>query len=649
MHAPDEKPSLNYLPHVDGLRAIAVLLVIAFHVFPDFVRGGFVGVDVFFVISGYLLSGVILRGLRTGSFSFKNFYIRRIKRIFPSLLVVLFASLIFGWFSLFSDEYASVGKHVMAAAFFVPNIVFWQEINYFAVSSIFKPLLHLWSLGVEEQFYVIWPIVLALLWRLKGKGRVLAGTLVLAVVSFSLNFHPSVDPGDAFYMPFMRFWEFIFGAVAAYLFLPEKEHPARRPGVVGDRYLPFVGILAIMAGVFFMKEDASNAWLMLLPVLGAACVIVSDGNNWFNRRVLSSKPIVFIGLISYPLYLWHWPLLSFMSIIESGPVSLLVRMVLVASSFFLAYLTYRFVERPIRSNGGKNIPLILMSLLVLAGACGSIVFSNKGFDFRFAEKEELLKSASSREPVRDDECRKRYQDKVKSTHCQQEGDGKKVVYIVGDSHTTAIFTGYGDFLVERGYKVVMLGEAGCSLVLSPQSIEKNASSTDDRKILKRCSKVISRIMNEVAAEKPYAVIFTNNAWTQHPYFYQRGMMNNFSLVPRGTKIIWFLQHPLQPKAYHLKCLNRPFSLGEDIEDCSYPMGNVLKQRKGYGKVVSSVLSHYPDVKTVDSVEAMCDGTKCPIRIGNVFLYDRFTHLSFDGSKVLAKGKPLDEYFPKVNR
>lgn len=211
----------KYRPDIDGLRAIAVLSVVAYHAFPDWLQGGFIGVDVFFVISGYLISTIIFQNLDTGTFSFAEFYARRINRIFPALLLVLVASYVFGWFALLADEYKQLGKHIAAGAGFISNIALWNEAGYFDNSAELKPLLHLWSLGIEEQFYIVWPLLLWLFWKLKFNPFTI--TIFVAVVSFYLNVKGiNEDAVAAFYSPQTRFWELLCGSLFAWMTLYKK-------------------------------------------------------------------------------------------------------------------------------------------------------------------------------------------------------------------------------------------------------------------------------------------------------------------------------------------------------------------------------------------------------------------------------------------
>lgn len=215
-------PHSNYRPDIDGLRCFAVLSVIAFHAAPDWIGGGFVGVDIFFVISGFLISSIIFRDLQGNNFSLTEFYIRRIRRIFPALIFVLATTFILSWYLLLADEFAQLGKHMRAGALFVSNLLLWRETGYFDVAAETKPLLHLWSLGIEEQFYIFWPLLLIL--AHKRRISLLAITLLLSVVSFTLNIH-GIERNSvaAFYAPYTRFWELLCGSLLAWFSL----HPPR--------------------------------------------------------------------------------------------------------------------------------------------------------------------------------------------------------------------------------------------------------------------------------------------------------------------------------------------------------------------------------------------------------------------------------------
>jgi peptidoglycan/LPS O-acetylase OafA/YrhL len=404
----------DYRPDIDGLRAIAVLAVIGFHAFPAWIRGGFVGVDVFFVISGYLISTILLTGMERGSFRFSQFYIRRIRRIFPALIVVLIGCLVVGWLVLFSIEYMALGKHVAGSASFVSNFVLWNEAGYFDKAAATKPLLHIWSLGIEEQFYIIWPLLLYLTW--KRRTATLTLLLLLLVVSFTFNVRSiHADPAADFYSPLTRFWELMAGALLAYLSLHWNDlaemfrrlpRPALQvigtvaaPGSIALNALAVAGLVLIVATVLTIDETMEfPGWWALLPVIGTCLLIASGPLTWVNKKLLGTRGLVAIGLISYPLYLWHWPLLSFIRIVDGRAPSPKAATVAILSSFVLAWLTYLVIEGPLRfGKSALKKAAILFVAMGLTGSAGYLIYANNGFAFRNASAEDIVAAAQDYE------------------------------------------------------------------------------------------------------------------------------------------------------------------------------------------------------------------------------------------------------------
>lgn len=372
-----------YRPDIDGLRALAVLSVITYHAFPEWLTGGFTGVDVFFVISGYLITAIIHDGLRRGAFSIWEFYARRIRRIFPALMVVLGCCLIFGSDTLLSDELNQLGWHTAAGAGFLSNLLLLNEIGYFDSAAEAKPLLHLWSLGVEEQFYLMWPVIL---WVANRRGsNLLVVTTALMVTSFILNLYATdASPVSAFYLPQYRFWELLSGGVLAVVVARRSNEssdatkPQRHEWASTQRWANLAstsGLIAVLAGfVLISKTPKFPGMLAVLPVSGT-CLLISGGrSSWASTNILSNRLLVWIGLISFPLYLWHWPLLSFTRMLLDRPDPLL-KFAALAAAFFLAWLTHHLVERPFRYGleGARLKTLVLCSSALVIGILGVFV------------------------------------------------------------------------------------------------------------------------------------------------------------------------------------------------------------------------------------------------------------------------------------
>lgn len=385
------KPALSltgkdsYRPDIDGLRAFAVLSVLLYHAFPSAVRGGFVGVDVFFVISGFLISSILLTEITEQRFSFGRFYGRRIRRIFPALAVCLAAVLAYGFVSLLPFELEQVGKHVFFGASFLSNMALWSESGYFDAAASSKPLLHLWSLGIEEQFYIFWPILLWMAFRIKARlGRLLA---LLFLGSFAINIALSRTNISAdFYLPVSRFWELL--AALAYWWGQIDLASNVRSGI------SLGGLVALLISVVLFKQGMRfPSWPALLPVAGAMAVILAGPEATANRIVFSNRAAVFVGLISYPLYLWHWPLISYAYILRVGkPPTPLMATTLLGAAFLLAWATYHFVEYPIRfgAHRHRRTQMIAASVAVLGGF-GLAIWTDAGVQELFPARLEIEK------------------------------------------------------------------------------------------------------------------------------------------------------------------------------------------------------------------------------------------------------------------
>lgn len=365
-----------YRSDIDGLRAVAVMSVLIFHAFPSILPGGFVGVDVFFIISGFLITGILLNEFDNTTFSFKEFYARRIKRLYPALLLMLTTCLIYGYFVLLPGEFAQLAKHTTASSLFINNYILYSEVGYFDNASETKPLLHLWSLGIEEQFYLFWPLALFIAFRLKlSLPRLIGGA---TLISFALNIYYSYKkPTYCFFMPYTRFWELLLGGALAYTqryhytIIQQKFDKIAQLSRFLSVYrlknlMGLMGIaLILLSCVFLDKTNRFPGFWGLLPTIGSLLIILADRQSRVNSTILSSPLAVGIGLISYPLYLWHWPLLTFPRLIE-GKISVTFTLFLLALSFVLAYLTYKLLEKPVRHRPSFVAIPLLSAMLPLA-------------------------------------------------------------------------------------------------------------------------------------------------------------------------------------------------------------------------------------------------------------------------------------------
>ncbi|MAK59583.1 MAG: acyltransferase [Ponticaulis sp.] len=371
---------MKYRPEIDGLRTLAVVPVILFHAGFELFSGGYVGVDVFFVISGYLITTILITEHDEGRFSLINFYERRARRILPALLFVILCCLPFAWMWLLPDDLIDFGKSLLATALFSSNIYFWMDSDYFATASELKPLLHTWSLAVEEQFYIFFPLALMVFWRF-GK-RFLIGLFALAfIVSLGMSHWAAYNKPDAnFFLLPTRAWELLIGSVCAF-WLQKRALPAAS---TLSQLLGLSGIcLIIYSIVFFDGSTPFPSLYALVPTVGTALIILFAGKNTLTGALLSLKPMVGIGLISYSAYLWHQPIFAFArlrSLLEPSHTLMLGLSVL---SLVLAFFSWKFVEAPFRNRKriSRNSTLSLGASGVLASALAGVIFvQTNGFE-----------------------------------------------------------------------------------------------------------------------------------------------------------------------------------------------------------------------------------------------------------------------------
>jgi len=389
---------LKYRAEIDGLRAIAVVPIILFHAGFEYFSGGFVGVDVFFVISGYLITTIILSEKEQGTFSLVNFYERRFRRILPALFMVMLVSLIFSLLWLMPSYMEDFSQSLMAVSTFSSNILFWRESGYWEISNELKPLLHTWSLAVEEQYYVLYPLFLMQIWHFR-KDWILGSFIVIAAISLATAQWGAYNkPIPTFYLLPTRGWELAIGAGIAYYFLYRKQTVRTLLSHKSvNEALGLLGLLMISYAVYvFDKGTPFPSLYALVPTVGTGLIILFSSSQTMVGRLLSIKPLVAVGLISYGAYLWHWPLLVFARHLSLTEPSELTFAILALLSFPLAYLSWRYIEKPFRTKSifsRKTIftlSFIGSVLFITVGLAGH--FSNGFEDFWLSRQSESVKA-----------------------------------------------------------------------------------------------------------------------------------------------------------------------------------------------------------------------------------------------------------------
>lgn len=499
----------KYRSDIDGLRAIAVLSVVIYHVFPNFLKGGFIGVDIFFVISGFLISTIIFENLNNNSFSFATFYSRRIRRIFPALITVLITTAIFGYYVLFSDEFHQLGRHIIGGATFSSNFTLLKESGYFDTSSELKPLLHLWSLGIEEQFYIIFPILCYLIYKFKTKFALTKNSICyliifLLAVSFIFNvISINEDTTKTFYYPHTRFWELLFGSFLALLLLNKNSFFDNNEKF--NSILSFVGIITLIIGFVYIDATLKfPGYIALIPVIGSFLVIASGNNATINKFLLSNKILVWFGKISFPLYLWHWVLLAYSRIIYAEILPQTWRILLITTAIILSYLTYKFIEYPLRfgKNNKKKVTFLCIIMIIIFGFAWSI--KNNKITLKLPQLNTILGYTPNCES----------QMKGLGVFCpignQNIKDNKQRILVYGDSYAYHL-TNMLDIKLGKNYAIDIISSSACVVEKNNLDNVKGNSKTEQR-CVKTINYLYSYLENLKQSNSKIKAIITSQRW-----------------------------------------------------------------------------------------------------------------------------------------
>lgn len=462
-------PSLHYRPEIDGLRAIAVIPVVFFHAGFSLFSGGFVGVDVFFVISGYLITSILLKEMEKGTFSILNFYERRARRILPALFFVIFCCLPFAWFLLTPEDLKAFSTSLISVALFISNIYFYRNADYFAPAAEDQPLLHTWSLSVEEQFYVILPVVLLLCVKF-ARATLFLAVLTLTIVSFILcEYFWRVNPGANFYLLPTRVWELLVGSLAAIMMLKVNF------SVVNNRYKSFFALLGfafILISIFwFDKATPFPSVYALLPVFGTALVLSFSSAHNFIGKLLALKVLVAIGICSYSIYLWHQPIFVFLRNLSVDDLSVGYYFLAILFTCVLSVFTLYFIEYPFRKIKMKRNSILLASLgllIVLAGI-GFVGRYFNGFENRLnpIEVQQLAYYENYRSESRRERCFFSSSSKEMdgfAPECYGDNKLSPKLFLIGDSHAAALYQSVATTR-PKNFDVVQLTMSGCYPIL----------------------------------------------------------------------------------------------------------------------------------------------------------------------------------------
>ena len=629
---------MKYRAEIDGLRALAVVPVILFHAGFELFSGGFVGVDVFFVISGYLITTILIEDIENKRFSIINFYERRARRILPALFFVMLVCIPFAWMWMLPSQMKDFSQSLVAVSLFASNIFFWRESGYFAAAAEEKPLLHTWSLAVEEQYYLLFPIFLILAWRF-GKNRVFWMIVVMAAISLLLSEWGWRNKATAnFYLAPTRAWELFAGSIAAFI--------VQKQGVKKNNLLATLGLAAIIFSIFFYDETTPfPSVYALVPVIGVVLLVLYADKETITAKLLSTKGFVGVGLISYSAYLWHQPFFAFSKVvwIDEEPY---VRSLLTLMTFPIAYLSWRYVEQPFRDKQKFTRIKILqlssscLTLTILAGLAGH--FSG-GFPSRHTETLHYQVTQTSGK-LFNDECRERYPQFLSLNTCRSSSFNEPTIALIGDSHSHALYESMETYFAQE--TVINLGVWSCYPFVNEEHLERNDCS--DKQAL-----LSSFLQNNPQIHTVYLVGYwgylasggfaeRGNGWRLSDNItdldadsFLTNAEGFLTELQHHSRTIFLIENVPSLDFSPIRCGDVGMPRFGDTR-CSMRFEDYIERKRQVEPLINSLIRDFPNVSYVLTQQLFCDETVCNALLNGETLYVDGDHVSKKGADLVIE-------------
>jgi peptidoglycan/LPS O-acetylase OafA/YrhL len=622
---------------IDALRGIAVMAVVGFHFFPDLVPGGFVGVDVFFVISGYVITNILVRRQPTTIRALANFWGHRVRRLFPALGVTLFATLIVGWFVMWPAQFMRLGQSVAWSAAMLGNVFAWRDTSYFTAELTSNPLLNLWSLGVEEQFYLVWPLLVAALFlAVRNRlGPAAIALVLLTVASWTaalLTVRASDNLEEAlsavFYLPWFRAWELSIGGLVAIGLLARSR---RRPnaGPLPRQTWPYaLAVAALAVSLVIAHSDSNPALYALGTVLLTALVIAMGEGRAFAERRVGNQPLLWLGKISYPLYLWHWPLMA-LAVTTGVMLGAASGVLLVGASVALAYLTWRFIEMPIQQlRVSGRLVLAIVAAVGAVAVLGVVVITSAGFPDRGWVTAQHLNRFTYQYPTayRMDSCflePDRGFPTALLTQCVDSVPGQRNMLLWGDSFAAALYP---------GLKAV----AGTQSSLSQLTVAGCKPALPDRSPAGNCRDMNDIAINAINAIKrgAFDTIVLSGVWSGDDAPGLEALIDGITSISDANVVV------VGPYPQWSPSLPRVWTIleGQDMDKLPRYTSQGLRAEPAEVSALLSKAVERAGATYFDAIDALCNVDGCLIRTGDdattITAWD-YGHLTTEGSMVLA--------------
>ncbi len=611
---------MKYRPEIDGLRALAVVPVILFHAGFELFSGGFVGVDVFFVISGYLITTILIEDIENNRFNILNFYERRARRILPALFFVMLVCIPFAWiWILFPSQMKDFSQSLVAVSLFASNILFWRESGYFEAAAEEKPLLHTWSLAVEEQFYLLFPIFLFLVWRF-GKNRVFWMIVIIAAISLALSEWGWRNMATAnFYLAPTRAWELFAGSIVAFT--------VQKHGVRANNALSLLGLAIIVFAIFIYDESTPfPSVYSLAPVVGVALLILFASKDTLIAKLLSTKAFVGIGLISYSAYLWHQPLFAFARIKIIGQPSLMLMGSLSLLSMLLAILSWKFIEQPFRKTSDNDLSrntifIISMTGILIMSSFGYVGHKQGGFRDRL---EKILQGDVNHLEFH------RYVDE-RYVDCEPESIAKKALIwesfirckqtkpgdsdwiLLGDSHAEHLFLGMAESNLNKNLVFYIFG--GKPYIDNPKFAE-----------------IFSEIKSSVRPKTIFLTMHFKSHVKESEELYAGFTATVKFLKQYGHKVILLGDIP-QYDVHPEDCLYAA-TIELSISYCSMSKDDFFEQKNIFEPALKKIAEEN-HIRYVPMESPLCNNATCSMISGDTILYRDTNHLNIPGSRLVG--------------
>jgi peptidoglycan/LPS O-acetylase OafA/YrhL len=644
--------SLKYNPSFDGLRGIAILLVVLFHIWPKYFSFGYVGVDIFFVLSGYLITQIIYTKLQSNSFSFKEFYRNRIRRIFPTMILVLLTTFLIGYLFLFPSELEQLGNHIKSSTFFYQNFRLISEVGYWDDAAQLKPLLHFWSLSIEEQFYIFWPLIIFILYELRV--NLFISLLVILLLLITIPLFVNID---TFYHSFSRFWELSFGGLI-------YASTTKFNIIKQINKLQWAIFIIFIFSIGFAYENTTFNLLQTLLIVVATGLLILNISINKDHKILSFSLLVFLGLISFPLYLWHYIFISYMHIFGLEVQNYGIW--LVVFSIFISYITYRYIEVYARKQISYKFSFLLLSIVLIIGFSGLYLYNEKGLSNRnHLRKNDIFNKQF---------IKSKYTNKtglalitkilkynpnnnfIKST---SEELSKKYIMIIGDSHARSSYIGFAKEFNRQGYETLLVANSSCPPYLEGAMGKNIVDIQKCEKKIRNIYTVIKQIpnlkkvifitrgpvyMHDIgygivdSGGKPlnyhFKDFFINkNHYNQKGNFLEVLKKTFYYFSKKPFDFYYLLENPelgFSPK----NCNERPFNILPSV--CKLRFSDYIARAGEYRTQIQKISAQYSNINLLDPKDLYCDNSYCYAIKDGIMLYSDDDHHSSDGSLLQAK-------------